>query len=181
MNGISRERTVIRRSVSKLLGLAFILAVFVAIGVWLIQGGAVETRGEISVLIGWLITVFSALGWIVLIQRLIFGHYEPVELSTHGFWDKRALRHEVPWSAVSRLSTWSHRGTSMLRVQLKNDAMEQITLTPTGQITRRLNKPFGLDGIYVGCEDLDISYQELRLLFQRYLSEHSPAATDDSK
>jgi len=181
MNETIRDHTVIESSVSKLIGLIASEAAFVAIGVWIINGGAADSRGESSVYIGWIVTVFFGLCLLVTIHRLIFGHRKPVELTKQGFWDKRALKQEVPWSAVSRISVCSHRGTSTLRVQFTDEAMLRNQLTPIGKTTRWLNKPFGLDGIYVGSTDLDISFSELRSLFQKYLSEFNPTAADDMK
>lgn len=181
MNATIRDHTVIKRSVSKLIGLVAIGAAFVAIGVWMINGGAVESRGEGTVYLGWIATMLFGLSLLVAIHSLIFGHRKPVELSTQGFWDKRALAQEVPWSAVSRISVWSHRGTSMLRVQFTDETILRNQLTPIGKTTRWLNKPFGLDGVYVASTDLDISFSELRMLFQKYLSEYNPTAIDDMK
>lgn len=181
MNATIRDHTVINRSVSKLFGLVASGAAFVAIGVWMINGGGVDLHpGESSVYLGWIVTVFFGLCLLGLIHRLIFGHRKPVELSTQGFWDKRVLSQLVPWSAVSRISVWSYRGTSMLRVQFTDEAILHNQLTPIGK-TRWLNKPFGLDGIYVACTDLDISVSELRIVFQKYLSEYNPTAADDMK
>jgi hypothetical protein len=181
MNETIRDHIVIERSVSKLIGLIAIGAAFLAIGVWLINGGAVDSRGESSVYIGWIGAAFSGLCLLVAIHRLIFGHRKPVELSKQGFWDRRALTQEVPWSAVSRISVWSHRGTSILRIQFTDEAILRNRLTPIGKTTRWLNRPFGLDGVYVASTDLDISFSELRTLFQNYLSEYNPAAAVDIK
>lgn len=179
MNETIRDHIVIERSVSKLIGLIAIGAAFVAIGVSMINGGAAESRGVSSLYFGWIGTVFFGLCLLVTIHRLIFGHRKPVELSTQGFWDKRAFAQEVPWSAVSRISAWSHSGTSMLRIQFTDEAILRNQLTLIGKTTRWLNKPFGLEGIYVASTDLDISFSELRMLFQKYLSEGNPNATDD--
>lgn len=69
----------------------------------------------------------------------------------------------------------------MLRIQLEVEAMRHIKLNPIGQTTRWLNKPFGLDGIYVASTDLDISFSELRMLFLNYLSDYNSTAIDDTK
>jgi len=180
MNTSTLDHIAIQRSVSKLIGLVAIGAAFVAISVWMINGGATDTRyGELSVYLGWLGAVFFGTCLILWMCRLIFGHHKPVELSPQGFWDKRTLTHEVPWSAVSRISVWSHRGTSMLRVQFSDEAILRNQLTPIGKTTRWLNKPFGLDGIYVASADLDISFSELRMLFQKNLSKYNPTAKED--
>ena len=180
MNASMRDHIVIERSVPKLIGLVAIGVALMAIGVWMMKGGAVDTRGgEASVYVGWLCTVVSGFCLLITIYRLIFGHRKPVELSTQGFWDKRALAQEVPWSAVSRISVWSHRGTSMLRVQFTDEAILHNRLTPIGKKTRWLNKPFGVDGIYVASTDLDISFSELRMLFQKYLAEYYPTSKVD--
>jgi hypothetical protein len=181
MNATIRDLTVIKRSVPKLIGLVAIGAAFVAISVWMLNGGALDSRGEVTVYVGWIGTVFFGLCLLFAIHRLIFGHRKPVELSTQGFWDKRALAQEVPWSAVSRVSVWSHRGTSMLRVQFTDDAILRNQLTPIVKVTRWLNTPSSIDGIYVASTDLDISFSELRMLFQKYLSEYNPTAIDDMK
>jgi hypothetical protein len=181
MNATIRDHTVIKRSVPKLIGLVAIIAAFVAISVWMLIGGAVDSRGEVTVYVGWIGTVFFGLCLLVAIHRLIFGHRKPVELSTLGFWDKRAFAQEVPWSAVSRISVWSHRGSTMLRIQFTDDAILRNQLTPVVNVARWLNTQSGLDGIYVASTDLDISFSELRMLFRKYLSEYNPTAIDDMK
>lgn len=181
MNVTMRDHAVIERSVSKLIGLVAIGVAFVAIGVWMINGGAEESRGKVVIYVGWLGTVFFGLCLLGAILSLLFGHRKPVELSTQGFWDKRALVQEVPWSAVSRISVWSHRGTSLLRVQFTDEAILRNQLTPIAKANNWLNKLFGLHGIYLSSVDLDISFCELRRLFQKYLSEYNPTAIDDAK
>ena len=145
------------------------------------EGGAVDTRGEWTIFWGWFAIIFFGFSAIVSIHRLVFGHRVTVELSPRGFWDKRALLHEVPWTAVSRMSVWTRRETSALRIEIADEAMRHIKMTRIHQAVRWLSKPFGHDGIYVGCGDLDIPCSELIALFQKYLSEYNPAATDDTK
>lgn len=181
MNETILDHIVIERSVSKLIGLIAGGAAILATCVWLIGGGGVDTRGESTVYIGWIGTAFFGLCLLVAIHRLIFGHRKPVELSKQGFWDRRSLVQEVPWSAVSRISVWSYRGSSMLQIQFTDEAILRNQLTPVGKIIRWFNRPFGLDGVYVASTDLDISFSELRTLFQNYISEYNPAATVDIK
>ena len=69
----------------------------------------------------------------------------------------------------------------MLRIQFTDEAILRNGLTRIGKTTRWLNRPFGPDGVYVASADLDISFAKLRTLFQNYLSEYNPAATDDTK
>lgn len=181
MNETIRDSIVIERSVSKLIGLIAGGAAFTAGNVWMINGGAVDSRGESSVYIGWIGTVFFGLCLPFAIHRLIFGHRKPVELSKQGFWDRRVLVQQVPWSAVSRISVWSYRGNSMLRIQFTDEAIRRNQLTPVGKIASWLNRSYVLDGVCVASTDLDISFSELRTLFQNYLSEYNPAATFDMK
>jgi len=69
----------------------------------------------------------------------------------------------------------------MLQIQFTDEAILRNQLTPVGKIIRWFNRPFGLDGVYVASTDLDISFSELRTLFQNYISEYNPAATVDIK
>ena len=181
MNTTIRERAIIKKSSSKLLGVVGIGAAFVAIGVWMINGGLAESHGEKSVYLGWIATVLFGLHLLLSIHRLAFGERNPVELSMQGFWDKRALTQEVPWSAVSRISVKSLKGNYWLRVHFSDKEILRNQLTPIGKITKWLYAPFGLDGIYVVSTDLDISFSELRMLFQKHLSEYNPTATDDTR
>lgn len=186
MNGTTEDHFVIRRSDSKLLGFVLVGALLVAVGVLMIQGDEVDSGDDGDMLIGWLTIVFFGLVSISKTYQLVYGHREPVELSAQGFWDKRVLEQKVPWSAVSRLSVWSYRGKSfwrtyLLRIQLTDEAMQHVRLTKTGRTARSLNKPIGLDGIYISTVDLDMSFPELRLLFQSYLSQYNPSATDDTE
>ena len=181
MNKTPPGRIIIERSTPKTIVIVVGSAILTAFSIWFIRGGAVDSRGEASVYIVWMGVMVFGFSLLVHIHRLIFGAPMPVKLSPQGFLDRRAFTQEVPWSAVSRLSVWSHRGTSLLRIQLTDQAMRDCKLTPVGQITRWLNRPLGLDGIYIGSADLDVSFSRLRMLFQEYLSEYNPGAIDDTK
>ena len=178
MQGTTKGYTAIRKSTPKLIGLALVAAALVAAGLWTFQGGAAEAG---LVFWGWLTTTFFGLILILAVHRLVFGHRTQIELSPQGFWDKRTLKQKVPWSAVSHISTWSRRGNSLLRIQMTDEAWNQSKLTFYGKTIRWLHKPIGLDGIYVGSLDLDISFSELRQLFQSYHLEYNSTATDDAK
>lgn len=176
------EHIVIGRSLLKLFGLVVGGVVFVAIGVWMIQGGGADSsRGAPPAFLGWLCAVFFGLATVVGIFRAIFGPRKPLELSPYGFWDKRVFDREVPWSSVVRISIWSHRGTSILIVKLTDEAMQGIKRPKMNFVARWMNKPFGIDGISIVTGDLAISFSEFVSLFQKYLAKYNPEATDDTK
>ncbi len=172
------QRTV-NRSVSKLIGILGIGGIFLAMGVWLIQGGAVDTRGEVSVLYGWLSVLVFGLLSTKFFVRLILGEKTPVRLSPNGLVDKRYFKEEIPWSAFSRVSVWSHRGNSAIRLQLASEGTHQFEFTWSATITRWFNKSVGLDGRYMTSNDLDISFSELRNLMFTYVKEFQPSALED--
>jgi len=181
MSRTTQGYTVIQKSASKLLRNVAIAATGVPLGMWLIQGGAVDTRGQVSVFLGWIGTPIFGLCLLLGLHRLIFGHIEQVELSPQGFWDKRFFKQEVPWNAVSRISIWSLGGASSLRIQLTRESMRQIKPSPIGRVTSWLNNPFCRDGVSVSSADLRISFSELCALFGEYLSDYNPGAINDIK
>lgn len=181
MDAMTEGHIVIQRSVSKIVGLIAIGTFFLAISVWLIRGGAIDSRGEVTLLWGWLGTIFFGLCLFLSIHILLFGYRTPVELSPQGFWDRRILKQEVPWSLVSRISIWSHGRISLLRIQLTDGAITEEQLTSMGKRARWLNKAFGLDGIYVDSMYLEISFSELSDLFQKYLEYYNPSAVDSTR
>ena len=178
METYSLGQTSIMRSLPKSIGMLVALSIFAAIGVWLIHGGAVDTRGKGTILLGWLSMPLCGLGLAVVFFRLIFGSNTPVIFSQTGLFDKRSFEGEIPWSAVTRVSVFSIRKTSVIRLQLAPDGILLLKLTWSAKITRWMNKPFGLDGLYITSNDLDISFPELWNLTRMYVAEFCPDALD---
>lgn len=175
-----QENSRVGRSVFKTAGAFATVVGLVAIGVWLIQGGAVDSRGEISVFVGWLTTIVCGIGLLILFGRLLFGGRYPLQLSAQGFLENSLLKKEVPWNAVSRISIVSNRRTPLLRIQISDQDFLNQHLTFLGRVTRCLNYPFGRDEIYVSSVGLDASFSELSKLFRTHLAEFNPSAVDET-
>lgn len=181
METYSLGQTSILRSVPKSLRLLILSSAFAAIGIWLVHRGAVGTKGTSTIFSGWLSVLFFGMCLALVLFRLIFGSNTPVILSQTGFVDKRSFKGEIPWSAIARVSVFSYRKTSLIRLQLAPDGILLLKLTWSAKITRWMNKPFGLDGLYVPSSDLDISFAELWNLTRRYVKELCPHALDSDQ
>lgn len=181
MEAYSLGQISIRRSLPKSIGLLIVASVFVAIGIWLVRGGAVGTKGTSTIFFGWVTVVFFGICSVLALFRLIFGSNTPVILSPTGFVDKRSFKREIPWSEISHVSVFSYRKTSMIRLQLAYDGIDRLELTWSATITRWLNKPFSLDGLYISSSDLDISFPELWDVTRRYVTEFCPHALAGDK
>ncbi len=167
----------IRRSPWKSVGLVIGAGLLVAVSVWLIRGGAAATLGEVTLAIGWVGAVLFGTALVLLLLRLGFGAAEPVFLSPEGILDRRLARSVIPWSEVIGAGVWTHRGTSMVQLQLSPAGCAALQLTRSGALTHRINAPFlGSDRFHFGTADLAIGFTEFWVLVQDHLRAHHPAA-----
>ena len=158
------------------------MGVLCAGGVWLIQGDAVEMKGELTIIIGWLVTPLIGIMFVLGLLQLLFGNRTPYELSPNGFVAKDYVRGEIPWNAVSRLTVWTDKkGEPSLLIQLTDEALPDVEFTWPGRFKRWLNKKFGFDDIAISAVHLDITFPDLLSVFRQYLTQHQPSAlTDDT-
>ena len=169
-------QTSIMRSLPKSIGLLILASVFVVGGIWLSHEGTVGTKGTISIFIGWLSVLFFGMGFVMILLRLIFGSNTPVIFSQTGFVDKRLFKGEIPWSEIVRVSVFSYRKTSQIRLQLTTEGIHRLELTWSAKIIRWMNYPFSSDGLHFSSSDLDITFPEFWNIMHRYLTEFCPHA-----
>ncbi|MEM8749568.1 MAG: STM3941 family protein [Pseudomonadota bacterium] len=182
MNKLADGLISINRSKTKLSGLTIGGVLFVWAGVWLANGGAVESKlGEVSIYVGWFGGAFLGLCLVVSIQRLLFGCRTPVVLSPSGFVDKRTLRNEIAWKSVSRMTVWTFKGNSIICLYLTSDARRNLQLNWIGTVTRLFNKWDDTGDVYVASTDLDISFPDLLSHFRQYLMQYQPNALADGQ
>lgn len=150
-----------KRSGWKLFGFVLIGLVSLAIGIWLIRGGAVDGRyGEFSIVLGWISAPLFALCTLIPMGGLLFGEREPVTISPNGLLDTRLSSSEIPWSAIAGLSQWKRKRTSLICLDMTPESLEAIQLNHFARVVSWLNRPFTPSGIYVQSNDLDVTFSK---------------------
>lgn len=175
-NNGSLGRKTVKRSLLKSIGLLVAGCVFVAMGVQLVQGYAVGTRGEFTIYLGWVGLLFFGPASILIFWSILFGARIPVEFSQTGFTDRRSCSKEIPWKSIAKMVVDSHH--RLIRLQLTSNEFYDHQLTRRARAVRWIHKPFGKDGIFVSSSDLDISFANLLKLMRQYLSQYSPSALE---
>lgn len=165
----------IRKSEIKILRGIGCLGAFIAIAVWYLRSGAAQADGEGAGVISWVSIVIFGAGLLHHVHQLIFGDRYPVELSAYGFVDKRSIKQDVPWSAVSRISVLRHRWYDLgLVVHLTGGvAHNTFWLSPIARFWSRFGKPSNPDRVNVIATGLKIHPSELRALFEKHLSDYN--------
>lgn len=175
------DQTCIMRSLPKSIGLLIVGSVFVVGGIWLVYDGYVDTKSTSTVVLGWLSVLFFGMSSALILYRLIFGSNTPVILSQTGFVDKRLFRGEIPWSEIARVSVFSYRKASQIRMELTYEGINSLDLTWSTKIIGWINKPFSSDMLYITSSELDISFPEFWIVMRRYVTEFCPHALDSEQ
>lgn len=164
----------IAKSVSKSLGVLMLGLIFVVLGIWLIKGGALESRGQVSVYVGWLVTILSGIRSFQIFIGLILGEKSPFVISSTGLRDSRMFSGEISWSAISCISTCKQWGSSAVRLDVKKECLRNLKLGPLARMWRMMNLLVGFKDIYISSNELDISFKELQARIVKYATVHNP-------
>jgi len=166
----------IRRSKDKLWGHFWGSLIFMGLSLSIARGSVIESKGEVSVFIGWASVTFCALGVLLAINGLLSRKPFAMEFSPTGFLDHRYFRREIPWEAVLELGTFEYRGSASVKLKLKNDILSKSQLRIKGHIQCFLNRRRGLDVFYMPMFDLDISFPGLLSILEAFLKQYQPKA-----
>lgn len=161
-------------SVSKSLGLLIIGLIFIALGIWLIKGGAFEERGQASIYVGWLVTVLFGIRSFQIFIGLTFGEKSPFVISSTGLRDARMFSGEISWSAISSISTCKQWGSSTVWLDVEKKCLSNLKLRPLARLLRMTNLSFGFGGLHMSSNELDISFKEFQARIVKYATVHNP-------
>lgn len=155
------ETIKVKRSLLKSMFSVIASLVFVILGVWLAQGGAIESKyGEFSVPIGWISLMFFGSAGALILYKIIFGPTVLVEFSPEGLIDWRNFKRQVQWSEISHVSSWSSGGKTFAILQFDPDIPKSSFLSPFGRMMLKLNPIVGVNGLHVGGNELQMSYAD---------------------
>ncbi|MEM6588763.1 MAG: STM3941 family protein [Pseudomonadota bacterium] len=176
---MTQEKTLIHRSVGKLLLLAIGSGAFVAACFWIVTGDSSSYSKPSTYPAAWLGIVCFGFSLFFFVHKLLFGPRIPLELSPNGFLDRRLFTNEVSWTSVRGVHLWSHKGVSLVAVQLTSDAVSSLEKTYLAKAKTQLNLPFGKNIVYVAITDLEIQADQLLWTFRKYLKKYNSAPSED--
>jgi len=166
MTDTSRTLT-IESSPAKLFGLVglgfFMTAVSIIV---FFLPGALTLRKLVAGCLG---VVFFGLCTVVAMSRLANSRSPVITLSAEGIRDSRVAAELIPWSAVTRISTWSSRGRNHCVVLAIEPSVEaRLGLTRIAQWTRAANRTLGADGLCITAAGLKVDHNTLLRACQDY-------------
>ena len=117
---------------------------------------------------GYFGTVFFGVCTCVLVSRLLKSPRPVITISPEGICDARVAAAVIPWSAVTRISTWSYSGRRAVVLAIKPGIEPQLGLTRIARWTRGPNRALGADGLCITAAGLKIGDDTLLKLCQDY-------------
>ncbi len=118
---------------------------------------------------GYIGIVFFGLCTCVAVWRLLKSPRPVITISPEGICDRRVAAALIPWSAVTRISTWSYNGRNRcLVLALKPGVEARLGLRRMVRWTRGANRALGLDGLGISPAGLKVDYDTLLRLCQDY-------------
>jgi len=120
---------------------------------------------------GYFGTVFFGLATCVWVWRLLNSPRPVITISPEGIRDTRVTSAPIPWSAVTRISTWPSRGPGWSRYivfAIKPSVDAGLSLTPIARWNRAVNGALGADGLCITAAGLKIGFNTLLQICQDY-------------
>jgi hypothetical protein len=111
--------------------------------------------------IGYIGIVFFGLCTGILVWRLLTVRGAIVTITSEGIRDTRIASELIPWSAITGVSTWRHRGQKALVLAVDSAVENRLTLTRFARWSRATNRAFGIYGLCIAATGLNISYDAL--------------------
>ncbi|MGC1495092.1 MAG: STM3941 family protein [Sulfitobacter sp.] len=177
-NGMSVDTSVaitIPQSTAKIFRAFLISIVFIALGVWLVQGGAMDTRrGGLSVIAGWACLALFGLGGIALGYSLCFGTRKPILITPTGIHDTSKFASEIAWTEIKGISERKIKGTSLMCLDVDAQAIERAGPTRSFRHNITLDKAFGFDGIPIGVVIHETTFNAFWNVVRAYAVKHNP-------
>jgi hypothetical protein len=150
----------IEASPNKLLGLVgmgvAMTAVSAAIAFALLPG-----VGPFDQIWGYAGLVFFGAATVVALWRLATMRGPVVTITPSGIRDIRIAAELVPWSGITRISTWAYAGQKVMVLKVDPACESGLTLSATARWTRGANRALGADGLAITAQGLKIDYQTL--------------------
>jgi hypothetical protein len=175
---------IIESSPAKLFGLVGLGLLMTVCAIFVAFVPGVDLFGKIVG--GYFGIVFFGLCTCVAVSRLLKSPRTVITISPEGICDRRVAAALIPWSAVTRISTWSYRGRNRCVVlALKPGVEARLGLTRVARWTRGANRALGADGLCIMPAGLKVDYDTLLKLCQDYAQQahgddlaHRPVVPD---
>jgi hypothetical protein len=119
--------------------------------------------------IGYVGIVFFGLCTGILVWRLLTVRGAVVTITPEGIRDTRIAPELIPWSAITGVSTWQHRGQKVLVLAVDSAVQNRLTLTRIARWSRETNRAFGIYGLCIAATGLNINYDALLQTCLRYV------------
>jgi hypothetical protein len=129
---------------------------------------AIFSPGIFSKLVGGFGTVFLGLCTSLAVSRLVNSRGPVITISPEGICDTRVAAALIPWSAVTRISTWSYGSQKCLVLAIKPSVDARLGLTRVARWTRGVNRALGADGLCITAVGLKIDHDTLLQTCQDY-------------
>lgn len=169
------ETIKINRSLLKSMFSFIASLIFVILGVWCAQGGLIGSRyGILSVPIGWISLMFFGSAGALILYKIILGPPVLVEFSPEGLIDWRNFKRQVLWSEISHVSSWSSGGKTFAILQFDPAIPKRSFLSLFGRMMLKLNPIVGVNGLHVGGNELQMSYEDFFETLIGYVQKFNP-------
>jgi hypothetical protein len=112
-------------------------------------------------LMGYAGAAFFGLCSVIGFWRLLTTRGPVVTITPEGIRDTRVARQFIPWSAVSRISTWEHSGQKVMVLAVNPEVERRLALTAIARWSRGANRALGADGLCVTAQGLRMDYETL--------------------
>ncbi len=165
----------VNRSLPKSMFSVIASLIFVILGVWLAQGGAIESRfGELSLFIGWISILFFGPAGALILYKIIWGPRILVEFSPEGLIDWRNFKRQVLWPEITKVSSWSSGGKTFVILQFDPDIPRGSFLSTFGRMMLATNPMVGVNGLHFGGNELQMSYADFFETMIYYIQTYNP-------
>jgi hypothetical protein len=125
---------------------------------------------EEALVAGWFGTVFFGLCTVVPLWRLFTARGPVITISPEGIRDTRVAAAFIPWSAITRISTWEYRSQKAMVLAVTPDLEEKLGLTRAPRWMRGAGRALGVDGLCVTASGVKIDYDALLQTTRDYAS-----------
>ncbi len=119
---------------------------------------------------------FFGLCLVIALQRLIASSGIVITISSIGIRDTRVAAKFIPWSDITRIGTWAHRGQKIMVLAVAPGVQDRLGLTRSARWTRGPNKMLvGYDGLWITSLGLRTDYNTLLQTCVYYWQAHKDA------
>jgi hypothetical protein len=98
---------------------------------------------------------------VVIVWRLLRQRGPVITVTPEGIRDTRVAAEEIPWRAITEVSTWRYRGQKIIILAVDPTVESRLTLTRIARWSRGPNRLLGIDGLCIAVTGLDTSFDAL--------------------